>query len=204
MPDLPSKRIGFTLNNPHHLSDAELIERAQSTNSSGAGAISELYDRYQNKIFRYLWSHLPDRETAEDLTGEVFTRMVASLPKYQIGQVPFQAWLYRIAHNLWIDYYRKNRQQNEISLDHEVQLGTRTDDPENMIEGQLFVEQARQGLQNLHPAEQDVIILRFFTGLSLQETALALGKTIGTIKITQHRGLSKLRVVLKNRFVEEN
>ncbi len=198
----------------HRLSDAELVRRAQVGRSgkeaagpagraSGAAAICELYDRYQNQIFRYLWSRLPDRETAEDLAGEVFTRMVAGLPKYQAMQAPFPAWLYRIARNLLIDHYRKNGKQVEFSLEQVDHLGTDAGDPAGTIEGRLFVERVRVGLQGLHPSEQEVIVLRFFIGLSLQETASILGKTVGAVKIAQHRGLSELRTVLKREAVEE-
>src|SRR5512135_804856 len=89
-------------------SDAELITRAQR---GEVNAIGRLYDRHRESIFRYLWIRLDDRQLAEDLTGDVFMRMLDALPRYQMKGQPFRAWLYRIAHNLAIDYFRKMNRQ---------------------------------------------------------------------------------------------
>jgi RNA polymerase sigma factor (sigma-70 family) len=95
--------------------DAKLVRRAQAGDRH---AIGELYDLYNERIFRYVWSRVSHREQAEDLTGEVFTRMVGKLGDYSPQGVPFQAWLYRIAHNLAIGHYRKEGGRVVVSLDH--------------------------------------------------------------------------------------
>src|SRR5512139_408824 len=91
-------------------SDAELVQlihKSPSSTPEGREAIGILYDRHQARIFRYLWIRVSSSQQAEDLTGEVFTRMVAFLPRYQQREMPFLAWLYRIAHNLLVDQYRR-------------------------------------------------------------------------------------------------
>lgn len=183
-----------------NLSDAELVERAQGGQNnlaSGSDAVRELYDRYQKPIFRYLWARVSDRHLAEDLTGDVFTRMVAALPRYRSNSGTFQAWLYRIAHNLLIDQYRKNRSKYEIPLEDIEYLGHPDQGPEQATEQGLFIEQVRKGLQKLDSVQQEILVLRFINGLSLQEAAAILGKSVGAVKIAQHRALKELRGILQ-------
>lgn len=182
------------------LSDAELVEHVHACRDNpaiGREAVCELYDRYNKPIFRYLWARVSDRQLAEDLTGEVFARMVAGLPRYKIAGGTFQAWLYRIAHNLLIDQYRKEHGKNEISLDDVEFIGMHTDDPEQITEQAIFIERAMVCLQKLDSNQQEILVLRFISGLSLQEVATTLGKTVGAVKIAQHRALKELRGLLK-------
>jgi RNA polymerase sigma-70 factor (ECF subfamily) len=176
----------------------ELVRRAQAhpPASAGAEAVCELYNRYHNRIFRYLWSRLSDRQQAEDLTGEVFIHMLHGLPRYRPTEAVFGAWLFRIARNLLYDQYRKVGNRQEISLDQVQHMGSQAGDPAEGVEERLFIERVKGGLHALQPAHQEVIILRFLAGLSLQEVADILGKTVGAVKIIQHRGLNDLRSIL--------
>ena len=81
-----------------------MVERAQRGNREALGA---LYTDHHQKIYRYLYYRTGDPQTAEDLTADVFLKMVQALPGYQVGSIPFQAWLYQIARNLAIDHYRR-------------------------------------------------------------------------------------------------
>jgi RNA polymerase sigma-70 factor (ECF subfamily) len=174
-------------------SDAELITRAQR---GEVNAIGRLYDRHRESIFRYLWLRLDDRQLAEDLTGDVFMRMLDALPRYRVQGLPFRAWLYRIAHNLLVDYVRKMNRQVTVPLDAVEEQGT-ADDPDRAIEQILLSERLQVALLHLEPTQSEVVILRFLAGLSLHETALTLGKTEAAIKSLQHRGLSALRRALE-------
>lgn len=174
-------------------SDAQLITRAQR---GEVNAIGGLYDRHRESIFRYLWIRLDDRQLAEDLTGDVFMRMLDALPRYRMQGLPFRAWLYRIAHNLLIDYVRKMNHQTTVPLDAVEEQGT-DDGPEQTIEQILLTERLQVALMSLEPTQCEVVTLRFLAGLSLQETALTLGKTEAAIKALQHRGLSSLRRALE-------
>ncbi|MFC1996148.1 RNA polymerase sigma factor [Chloroflexota bacterium] len=189
-----------------NINDAELINRARNRRNdptAGAAAIGELYDRYHESIFRYIWSRVSDQQLAEDLTGDVFTRMVTHLPKYRNTGVPFQAWLFRIARNLVIDSHRKVSARKELPLESVINKSTGEHDPAQIVEEQIFIEQILSVLQVLKPIKQDVITLRFIVGLSLQEVAKVLGKTTGSIKITQHRALKELRTNLESKIGEE-
>ncbi len=174
-------------------SDAELVTHAQR---GEVNAIGRLYDRHRESIFRYLWIRLDDRQLAEDLTGDVFMRMLDALPRYRLQGLPFRAWLYRIAHNLLIDYFRKMNHQTTVPIEIAEELEA-DDDPRQTIEQTLLTERLQAALLRLEPTQCEVIILRFLAGLSLHETAQTLGKTEAAIKALQHRGLSGLRRALE-------
>ena len=178
------------------LSDAELVERAQG---GDVAAVGELYDLYHQDFYRFAWSRLGDRQAAEDLTGELFTRMVKNLSSYRLGDVPFRAWLYRIARNLVVDYHRKHGRYRQVSLEQAenvVQsLGEdgRSPYPESAVENQLTLDQVREALESIDESQREVVVLRFLAGLSLKETADTLQKSVPAVKSLQYRGLAALR-----------
>ncbi len=186
-------------------SDAELVRRAQNRQvgmRSSAEAISEIYDRYHERIFRYLWARSSEKQVAEDLTAEVFVRMIANLHQYHVpaGTAPesaIQAWLYRIAHNLLVDYYRKENRRQDLNLEQAELLSEEHGSLVQTVEQRLLFEQIQGALHELNTEQQDVLILRFLIGMPLQEVAQVLGKTLAVVKVTQHRGLKKLRAVLE-------
>lgn len=160
-------------------------------------AAGELYDRHNEHIFRYVWSRVSDNQTAEDLTGEIFARMVASLPDYRSTGVPFRAWLYRIAHNLVVDHYRKEGSRVLVPLQHAEGLTEESNSPDSIVEHRLAVERVRRALARLDPSQREVVVLRFLVGLPLREVALTLDKTVAAVKSLQYRGLVALRAVLE-------
>jgi RNA polymerase sigma-70 factor (ECF subfamily) len=182
------------------ISDAELIKQAQDKRAnpaSGAEAIGELYDRYHDLVFRFIWSRVSDPQLAEDLTGDVFTRMVTNLPKYRITGAPFRAWLLSIARNLVIDDRRKASSRYQSPIEKVENLSGEEGSPAEIVENQIFIEEIQTALSKLKPIKQDILVLRFIVGLSLQEVATALGKTVGSVKVNQHRALKELRIILE-------
>ena len=98
--------------------DIDLIQRAQNKRGdpgAGAEAVGALYDRYQQAVFRYVWARVSNPQLAEDLTGEVFARMLSHLPGYKVTSAPFLAWLYAIARNLVADHHRKTAGRNPLT-----------------------------------------------------------------------------------------
>ncbi len=142
-------------------------------------------------VFRYLYYRSITREDAEDLTSEVFIRVVNSI-KSQKGYFP--AWLIRIAKNLLTDYYRKRGKSRETSLEE-------IEEPfSNSIENKRDVLQSKriEKMLNLLTDEQkEVIILRFIEGNTNEEIAKIMNKSTGAIKALQFRALSALKVILK-------
>jgi RNA polymerase sigma-70 factor (ECF subfamily) len=154
-------------------------------------ALSELgriYDTQAPRIFRYIYHRLGNRPLAEDLTSEVFVRFIRS------GTTPdnLTAFLYRIAHNLVVDYLRRN--PNVLPLD-DATVADRAD-PIDFAELEMEKAALRRAITRLTPEQQQVIVLKFIEGLSNDEIALVLGKSAGAVKAIQHRALETLRNLL--------
>ena len=175
--------------------DNALVERAQAGETA---VIGELYDLHQERIYRYIWSKVGNQQLAEDLTGEVFMRMVSSLPTYKVGQTPFHAWLYQIARNLIVDTYRQEAHRQTEPLDNIVNHQDGAVMVQTAVEQKLDIEQIHEALDLIDPIQREVIILRFMVGMSLQEVAFTIDKTVGAVKTLQHRGLKALRVALQS------
>jgi RNA polymerase sigma-70 factor, ECF subfamily len=158
-------------------------------------AADELYKEHHEHIFRFIWSRVHDAQFAEDLTGEVFTRMVANLSSYSDRLLPFRAWLYRIARNLIIDQQRK--ESSARALQDVVAQPLDQTSPEDRAEAALTLERLRRALEKIDPEQQEVVELRFLAELSLEEVALVLNKSVPAVKALQHRGLAALRAHLK-------
>jgi RNA polymerase sigma-70 factor (ECF subfamily) len=173
--------------------DMELVRQAQSGNIT---AVGELYDRHRPRIFRYIRFKTADTQVAQDLTGEVFLRMVDHLPGFQPRGVPFSAWLYKIAGNLIIKQGQRESSQPVVSLDYADTVSQNGENPALVVEQQLEMEWVWQGLDKIDENQREVLILRFIAGLSLKETAETLEKTVAAIKTLQHRGTLALQAVL--------
>lgn len=163
-------------------------------------AVGELYDAYVDRIYRYIYCRVSTPEIAQDLTSEVFLRMVEGLPGYQYRELPLIAWLYRIAHARIIDHYRRSRHTANDEDIEALNLGTESDF-DSALMTKYHQQQVRAALGLLTDEQQQVIILRFVEGHSLQKTAELLGKTIGAIKVMQHRALQSLNRVLTEQGV---
>ena len=171
----------------------DLVARAQGGDVDAIGA---LYDQHHESIFRYVWLRVGDRHLAEDLTGDVFMRMLAALPGYRSMGLPFRAWLYRIAHNLLVDHFRKVGDREPLPLDVVEHTEAGEDDLASTVERNLLAERLHRALSKLDPSYREVVVLRFISGLSLREVALATDKTEAAVKSLQHRGLAALRLAL--------
>lgn len=169
--------------------EPDLIRRARQGDS---GSITWLFEKYQPVLFRYLYYRVGDRQNAEDLTSEVFIRMLRALPGYQWQSVPFQSWLFLIARNLAVDYFRRSG-RNEF-LSETLQAPDLA--PEVALEETLTHDRLRQALSRVKDDQREVIILRFILEMPITEAALMLGKSENAIKGLQRRGLARLRSVL--------
>ena len=175
-------------------SDEQLVKQIQQ----GSGeAMSILYRRHQPAILRYVQARIYNWQQAQDLTGEVFLSMVAHLPQYRITGAPFTAWLFRIAHNTVVTHYQKESRASLLSISHADNSSNPENNPELHVTQEMEMDWVKHGLQQLDESQRDVIILRFLSGLSLQETAHALDKSVGAIKTLQYRGILALRIALQ-------
>jgi RNA polymerase sigma-70 factor (ECF subfamily) len=156
--------------------------------------VGEIYDHYRRSIFRYLYYRVGDQQTAEDLTSEVFLRMIEKISYYQDQRTSFQAWLFQIARNLSIDYYRKRKTQTNIALEEDFP-GT-VEEPLELVDRELTIEKLSRALRKLSDNQRDVIVLRFVVGMPIGEVAETLHKTEDSIKGLQRRALLTLREIL--------
>ncbi|MBP8857757.1 MAG: sigma-70 family RNA polymerase sigma factor [Anaerolineaceae bacterium] len=162
-------------------------------------AVAHLYELYQPGIFRFLYYRTGSKLFAEDLTSEVFLRMVRSMSGFQPGRGTFAAWLYQIARRVLYDWYRSNAAHPLVEL-----AETHPDpapQPEEAASKNLDHAVLAEAIQSLSAEQQDVVILRFINGLSLEMTAEAIHRSIDAVKGLQSRGLQKLREVLMERGV---
>src|ERR1035441_1691500 len=169
--------------NPDNL-DAVLKQARQMDE----GAIGCLVKEYYPSVLRFLSYRARNREDAEDLTSEVFVRMVGSI-KNQTGNFP--AWLFKIARNLLIDYYRKMGRQKSSSLD-EMEDDSIAVTTEDHREG-FSADEIKHMLTVLTDEQAEVISLRFLSGHSLEETAQIMNKSVGAVKLLQFRAVAGLK-----------
>jgi len=180
-----------------------LIERAVA---GDANAFGELYSRHLDPIYRYIFFRVGEQEDAEDLTETVFLKAWEALPGYKDFGNPFSSWLYRIAHNMVVDFHRKIKplpNRSDANLPDEQE-----DESSNtlriVIEAEQLVELGK-AIAQLTAEQQQVIILRFIEGMSHAEIANIIGKNEGTCRMIQHRALVALNKLLgDNAWVTEN
>jgi RNA polymerase sigma-70 factor (ECF subfamily) len=173
------------------IGQAEFITRAQKGDTQ---VIGMMYEQYHPGIFRYLYYRVGDQQTAEDLTSEVFVRMLRFLPAYRPQNVAFQAWLFQIARNLAIDHHRQMLVRNPARLEEDLIAGN--DDPVVATEHGLTSQSLRRALGRLTDEQRDVIVMRFVSAMPIAEVAQALHKSEAAIKGLQRRALVALRETL--------
>lgn len=169
-----------------------LIVRARQGSPEAAG---QLYERHYQSIYRYLVYRTADVQTAEDLTGEVFLRMVQSLPTYRQGAAEFRSWLFQIARNLSIDHYRRARVRSAPPI--EESLPADEDDPEDAAQHRLTSARLMQAVTELTDEQRDVVLMRFVAGMPVAEVAATLHKSEDAVKGLQRRALINLRGLLE-------
>jgi RNA polymerase sigma-70 factor (ECF subfamily) len=158
-------------------------------------AFARLYEEHFDKIYRYVYLKIGDREEAEDMTQQVFLQALRSIGSFKWQGTPFTSWIYRIAHNQIVDHLRKKtRRPATVEIDERVPAGGK--DPASMAELSLNIEELAQATQRLTKAQREVLSLRFAGGLSIEEVAKAMKKKPGAIKALQHAAIVSLRKVL--------
>jgi RNA polymerase sigma-70 factor, ECF subfamily len=175
------------------LQDGDLIQRARQGDQR---ALVDIYERYQPSVFTYVFYRVGDQETAEDLTSEVFTRMLTNLPRYQSRGKPILAWLYTIARNLVIDHYRQNNNTRHVPLEEHI-VDSEKSHPVQAAEKNLAHECLRRALKHLTEEQRQVIMLKFIESREISELVDILGKNERAIRSLQHRALVALHRMMK-------
>lgn len=168
-----------------------LLEQVRRGNRA---ALATVYDMYASAIYRYLVRRTNNQRVAEDLTGVVFLKMLDAIHRQQAWTDTFVGWLYRIAHNAVVDYFRSVGRRTEDELDERVE--SLLDGPEWAAERATRLTKIQEALNLLTAEQAQVILLRFGEELSHQEVAAIMGKSEGAIKLLQHRAIHALRRLL--------
>lgn len=162
-------------------------ERNEST-------LSSLYEEYYDKIARYAYLRIGNKDEAEDIAGEVFLKALKSLKSYKERGVPMQAWLFRIAHNLVVDYYRKMQKNITIPIDNiQIESGV---NPVAKAEENAEMERVQKAMEQLTREQREVLRLRFFSELTSKEAGQVLNKSNGAVREMQRAAIEKLRNIL--------
>jgi RNA polymerase sigma-70 factor (ECF subfamily) len=180
------------------IDDRELLHRARSLDLSALGAI---FERYYPPLYRHIYYHVRHRETAEDLTAEVFARTLAELAKGRGPKRYLKAWLYRVAFNLIVDDSRRRVHRDHRPLDEE--MASLEAGVEARVQTSILRQEAWNALAALTVKQRVVIVSRFLGGQENREIARTLKTSVGAVKALQHRGLAAMRRYLERAGVIE-
>jgi RNA polymerase sigma-70 factor (ECF subfamily) len=180
---------------PEAASERATVDRARGGDREALGAI---YDRYITQVYRYVLAHVGNPAEAEDLAEEVFVRVVEYIGRFHWQEnVPFSAWLFRIARNHVISHHRRHAARPASVSADDFDVEDSRPGPDFQVEHALTMQEVYAACRDLPPLQRQVIALRFASGLSVKETAEALGKTENNVKVLQHKAIAKLQKRLR-------
>jgi len=165
-----------------------LVERARAGDRQAFG---ELYDRYAERVYRFALARLDEPADAEDMLQRTFLKAIEALPRYEERGLPFGAWLFRIARNALIDRNRVRRVT--LPLDDAAHHADEADHPARLVELSADQERVRAALSALTAEQRDVLVYRFFAGLSMSEIAALMGKREGSVRSLKSRALASMK-----------
>jgi RNA polymerase sigma-70 factor (ECF subfamily) len=179
--------------------EAQLLEQARRFDPD---ALRTLHNRLYEPVYRYIHFKVSDPQASDDLTSEVFLRVLEALNKGKFWKKSPDAWIFGIARNVVADHYRKNSRRPEVELDERLRVpGEESPIRQLMIDEQY--EELSQALTMLTDEQRDVILLRFLEELSISDVAEVLNKTPGAVKGLQHRALRALSDVMQRATGEQ-
>jgi RNA polymerase sigma-70 factor (ECF subfamily) len=169
---------------------ASAIRRAQAGDCEALGF---LYTRFAENVYGYVRSIVQDHDDAEDVTQQVFAKLIRVIGKYEQREVPFLAWILRVARNLAIDHIRARRlvPVGDVMA---IDLG-----PDRFQSAGRGTDDLQDALSTLPPDQREVLILRHFVGLSPTEIAVRLERSESSIHGLHHRGRRALQAELRTR-----
>lgn len=173
--------------------EARLVRQAKSGSSE---AFAQLYDAYVARVYRYIYFRVTDDAATEDLTSQVFLKAWESLDRYEIGSSPFMVWLYTIARNLVVDYYRTKKASVPLE---EVHALPSHETPVEEVETRFDLQAMRDALQFLTDEQQQVLILKFIAGLPNENIARIMNKREGAVRALQMRALQTMAKYMKKK-----
>lgn len=174
--------------------DQKLVQDAQQDPER----FSVLYDKYFDQIFRYVYRRVSDKETVQDLVSQTFFDALAHIKSFEWRGFPFSSWLYKIAHNNVLKWYREQSKGHKVGLDEIGELPDHNADhvhETSRKEKQLEVQAV---MDMLEPEEREIIRLKFFEEISNIEIAEVMGLSANHIGVKVYRTLKKVKQLLKS------
>jgi RNA polymerase sigma-70 factor (ECF subfamily) len=174
--------------------DQEVVALVARAQEGDAEAFAQLYDRYVDQTFGYILRRVGHRQTAEDLTGDVFLRAYRRLSSFEWQGVDLGAWIMTIARNRVHDHFKSARFRLERTTDvmADTPSDSAPDDPERVAVARDMARALGQALERLKDEHREVIELRFVHDLSVAETAEVMNRSVGACKALQYRALRAL------------
>jgi RNA polymerase sigma-70 factor (ECF subfamily) len=178
------------------ISDTQVLTLIPACQRGDAGAIEGLYDLYADRIYHYVLARTGDVNAAEDLTAEVFLRVIQHVRKFKLDTArpaaSVSAWLYRIAANLVADHHRARQRRPTVNIEEDAPLISAAPDPSQQAERREALEHLSGALEKLTEDQRLVVVCKFGESMSNAQAAAWLGKTEGAIEALQHRALRTL------------
>lgn len=173
-------------------SEAELEDEHQLIEAArqDPARFQELYDRYFDQIYSYVYYHCGSREQAEDITAAAFQRGLEDLPNFQWRGVPYSAWLYRVAGNL---LSRDRRRPAWLELQDLHYQGGVDEEPDQVVLRLDQNSRLHDAIQKLPADQRQAILLRFFAGMRNREVGRVMNRSEGAVKLLVFRAVSNLR-----------
>lgn len=173
--------------------EKSLVERAKTDES----AFSELYESYLPKIFGFVTRRINDREEAEDLVSNIFLKVVENIKNFNPAKSSFKTWIYTIATNMMIDYFRANAKKKTCCIENAESMADHSQNPVQSAQSAEQRERVFFAIRSLPERHQRVLLLRYCSDLSIGETAEALSVTENNVSVIIHRALKAFEITYK-------
>jgi RNA polymerase sigma-70 factor, ECF subfamily len=178
------------------IDDTQVLTLIPACQRGDAGAMEGLYDLYADRIYHYVLARTGDVSAAEDLTAEVFLRVIQHVQRFKLDKTrpssSVSAWLYRIAANLVTDHHRLRQRRPTVSIEDDALLISTAPDPSQQAERRDVLDRLSRALEKLTEDQRLVVVCKFGESMSNAQAAAWLGKTEGAIEALQHRALRTL------------
>lgn len=188
---------GDTLNNTYPLlaNETDLAARAAVEPS----AFAAIYDHYFPKVYNYVRYRVQDADITDEITSHIFERVLTNIGSYRPQKAPFGAWLFAIARNAAQDHHRSLSRRPWLPLDRIVTHPSTDPLPEEAVEGRDINARLLQAIRALPPREQDLIALKFTSGMENKEIARVIGLSESNVGVILFRALRQLRSRLSDK-----
>ncbi|WP_420642143.1 sigma-70 family RNA polymerase sigma factor [Candidatus Leptofilum sp.] len=174
--------------------EIKLLNRVRALDQD---ALAEVHNKYYTSIYRYIAFRVNDSQTAEDLTSEVFLRLLSAVRDKSAPQKTLRGWLYGVASHVLKEHYRKKKRDSFTILHEDIPSAEQSLDQQ--IADIMQNENLQALMKSLTDDQQNVLALRFGFGMPIQEVAHTMGKSEGSVKMLQARAIAAIsqRIMLQ-------